>query len=134
MDHRLSGDGRQLCKGPPLRARRKRGAKNQAIGLSRGGQTTKIHALSDTLGRPVALKVTAGNISDITMAEALLAEVNDCRYVLADKGMIPISCGIQSGQRAPSLSFPAENPANGKSASTETVTSSGGWWKRYSAA
>ena len=33
----------------------------------------------------MALKVTAGNISDITMAEALLAEVNDCRCVLADK-------------------------------------------------
>lgn len=69
-----------------MRPRRKRGAKNQAIGLSRGGQTTKIHALSDTLGRPTTLKLTAGNVSDITMAEALLAEVDDCRYVLADKG------------------------------------------------
>ncbi|MBP7337793.1 IS5 family transposase, partial [Niveispirillum sp.] len=39
-----------------------------------------------TLGRPVALHVTAGNVSDITMAETLLAEVDDCRYVLADKG------------------------------------------------
>ncbi|GGE89645.1 hypothetical protein GCM10011317_53220 [Niveispirillum cyanobacteriorum] len=66
--------------------RRKRGAKAQAIGISRGGQTTKVHALTDTLGRPVALHVTAGNVSDITMAETLLAEVDDCRYVLADKG------------------------------------------------
>ncbi|MBP7339718.1 MAG: IS5 family transposase [Niveispirillum sp.] len=55
-------------------------------GISRGGQTTKVHALTDTLGRPVALHVTAGNVSDITMAETLLAEVDDCRYVLADKG------------------------------------------------
>lgn len=69
-----------------MRPRRKRGAKHQAIGLSRGGQTTKIHALSDTLGRPVVLKVTAGNVSDVTMAEALLAEVDGCRHVLADKG------------------------------------------------
>ncbi|QLH40022.1 MAG: IS5 family transposase [Defluviicoccus sp.] len=58
----------------------------QAIGLSRGGQTTKIHALSDTLGRPVVLKVTAGTVSDITMAEDLLAEVDTCRHILADKG------------------------------------------------
>lgn len=69
-----------------MRPRRKGGAKNQAIGLSRGGQTTKIHALSDTLGRPVALKLSAGNVADIKMADALLAEVEGCRYVLADKG------------------------------------------------
>ena len=30
--------------------------------------------------------MTAGNVSDITMADALLAEVETCRYVLADKG------------------------------------------------
>ncbi len=30
--------------------------------------------------------MTAGNVSDITMSETLLAEVDDCRYVLADKG------------------------------------------------
>ena len=80
MDHHRGGHGRQLCESAPLRPRRKRGAKAQAIGLSRGGQTTKIHALSDTLGRPVVLKVTAGNIPDITMAEDLLAEVDTCRH------------------------------------------------------
>jgi Transposase DDE domain. len=42
--------------------------------------------LSDTLGRPIVLQVTAGNVSDITMAEALLAEIKECRHVLADKG------------------------------------------------
>lgn len=86
MDHHRRCHGRQLREGTPVRPRRKRGAKNQAIGLSRGGQTTKIHALSDTLGRPIVFKLTAGNVSDITMAEALLAEVDNCRYVLADKG------------------------------------------------
>ena len=86
VDYRRRGDGRQLREGPPVRPGRKRGAKAQAIGVSRGGQTTKIHALSDTLGRPIILKVTAGNVADITMAEELLAEVEDCRYVLADKG------------------------------------------------
>jgi transposase len=86
MDYCGGSDGRQLREGPSLRSRRKRGAKNQAIGLSRGGQTTKIHTLSDTLGRPIVHKVTAGNVADIKMAEALLAEVGDCRHVLADKG------------------------------------------------
>lgn len=32
------------------------------------------------------IKVTAGNVSDVKMADALLAEVSNCRYVLADKG------------------------------------------------
>ena len=34
----------------------------------------------------MVLKVTAGTVSDITMAEDLLAEVDTCRHVLADKG------------------------------------------------
>ena len=76
----------QLREGAPLRPRRKRGAKQQAIGLSRGGQTTKIHGLSDTLGRPIVTKLSAGNLPDIKMADALLAKVDGCRYVLADKG------------------------------------------------
>jgi transposase len=86
MDHNQRSHGWQLREGASVRPRRKRGAKAQAIGISRGGQTTKFHALTDTPGRPVALHVTAGNVSDITMAETLLAEVDDCCYVLADKG------------------------------------------------
>ena len=34
----------------------------------------------------MVLTVTAGKLSDVTMAAALLAEVDGCRYVLADKG------------------------------------------------
>jgi hypothetical protein len=61
-----------LREGPPLRAWRKRGAKAQAIGVSRGGRTTKIHAICDLLGRPVALKLTPGNTSDIRAADDLM--------------------------------------------------------------
>jgi transposase len=86
VDHDGCRDGWQLREGASLRPRRKRGAQVQAIGISRGGQPTKIHALSDTLGRPVVLTVTAGNVSDIKMADALLAEVKNGGYVLADKG------------------------------------------------
>jgi transposase len=32
------------------------------------------------------IQLSAGNVSDVTMADALLAEVDECRYVLADKG------------------------------------------------
>jgi hypothetical protein len=43
-------------------------AKAQAIGPSRGGQTTKIHAVTDLLERPAILRLTPGNVADITKA------------------------------------------------------------------
>ena len=44
----------------------------QAIGRSRGGLTTKIHALVDALGNPVELMLTPGQAHDLTCAEPLL--------------------------------------------------------------
>lgn len=64
----------------------KRGAKAQAIGVSRGGQTTKIHAVCDLLGRPVALTLTPGNTSDIKAAELLKEHVTGFRRLVADRG------------------------------------------------
>ncbi len=50
------------------------------------GHTTKVHALTDVLGRPFALTLTPGNVSDVTVAPGLLARAKGARYVLADKG------------------------------------------------
>jgi len=53
----------------------RRGAKKngeQAIGRSRGGLTTKIHALVDALGNPVDLMLTPGQAHDLACAEPLL--------------------------------------------------------------
>lgn len=75
-----------LHQGTSLGPRRKRGAKTQAIGPSRGGQTTKIHALTDVIGRPFAFTLTAGNVADSTAAPALLMSLKGARYLLADKG------------------------------------------------
>jgi hypothetical protein len=36
----------------------------QAIGRSRGGWTTKVHELTDVIGRPYAPMLTAGNVSE----------------------------------------------------------------------
>ena len=36
----------------------------QAIGRSRGGWTTKVHALTDVIGRTYALMLTPGNVSE----------------------------------------------------------------------
>jgi len=50
----------------------KRGAQSQCIGRSRGGATTKIHALVDGLGNPTHIHLTPGNIHDIVEAPALI--------------------------------------------------------------
>jgi transposase len=84
--HQEHLDRLDLHQGAALGLRRKRGAKAQAIGPSRGGQTTKVHALTDTVGRPFALTLTPGNVADVTVAPVLLARARGARYVLADKG------------------------------------------------
>ena len=61
-------------------------AKNQAIGPSRVGQTTKIHVLTDVIGRPFAFKLTGGNGADSPIAPVLLNSLKGARYLLADKG------------------------------------------------
>ena len=57
----------------------------QAIGRSRGGLSTKIHAAVDALGNPVRIILTVGQQADITQAEALIADFA-ATSVLADKG------------------------------------------------
>ena len=84
--HGIDRYRQHLYQGTPFCPWRKRGARHQAIGPSRGGQTTKIHALTDTIGRPFAFELSAGNVADSTAAASLLNKVQGARYLLADKG------------------------------------------------
>ena len=74
-----------LSQGAGGRVRCKTGRSAQAIGRSRGGWTTKVHALIDVIGRPYTLMLAAGNVSDVKAAPALL-KAGRLRYLLADKG------------------------------------------------
>src|SRR5471030_3201304 len=65
---------------------RKRGEKNQAIGRSRGGRTTKIHALTDTECRPLAFMLTGGQVADCTAGAVLLEQLPQCDILHGDKG------------------------------------------------
>ncbi len=65
--------------------RRKRGEKNQAIGISRGGRTTKIHAAVDSKGRPLSFTVTGGQVHDSQVAEEVLDTPRSPLAVTADK-------------------------------------------------
>jgi transposase len=71
----------------PLGGGRKRGAFAQGIGASRGGRTSKIHGLTDAAGRPRILLISPGNLSDMTMAPALIeAAAGRFDRLIADKG------------------------------------------------
>ena len=78
--------GQQPCKNPPLRQRRKRGPDFEAIGPTKGGRNSKIHAVVDKYCRPWALILTPGNIADCVMAEECVSLIPGIKQLLADKG------------------------------------------------
>lgn len=60
-------------------------AEQEALGRSRGGFSTKIHAVTDAHGNPLAFVLTGGQESDIGQAERLIGEI-PAEAVIADKG------------------------------------------------
>lgn len=58
--------------------------KNQAIGRSSGGLTTKIHTICDALGNPVSFCLTGGQEHDLVGADTLLENFS-FGALLADK-------------------------------------------------
>ena len=63
----------------------KRGSADHCLGRSRGGLTTKIHAVVDAQGLPIRLGLTAGQAHDGQVADKLLDQLSPHTIVLADK-------------------------------------------------
>ena len=61
------------------------GQEQQAMGRTKGGLNTKIHAVVDAAGSPAGLLLGAGNEADISRAEETLSEVRGGQLV-GDKG------------------------------------------------
>jgi transposase len=57
----------------------------QALGRSRGGSTTKLHAVADACGRLVQMGLTAGHRHDAPQAWPLLEGLAPA-YLIADRG------------------------------------------------
>lgn len=55
------------------------------MGRSRGGLTTKIHALVDSNGLPIVLKLTAGQAHDGKSAQDMLGRLKKGNVLLADR-------------------------------------------------
>jgi transposase len=76
---------------PPLRRRRGKkkdgsgGQDEQALGRSRGGFGTKIHAAVSGLGLPVKLILTPGQAADVTQGKTLIEGV-PFEVVIGDRG------------------------------------------------
>src|SRR6201993_438640 len=60
--------------------------RRQPMGRSRGGLTSKIHAVVDTHGLPVRLALTAGEAHDNRLCSALLSALLPQTMLLADRG------------------------------------------------
>src|SRR3954463_16105213 len=60
--------------------------KRQSMGRSRGGLTSKIHALVDTNGLPIRLALTAGEAHDNRLVGKLLSRLKSGTMLLADRG------------------------------------------------
>src|SRR6202035_120270 len=82
---RHTDDRLDACQSAPLGGRRKRGEQKQAVGRSRGGRNTKIHALADAKGRLIAILLTGGEAHDCPVAERLIRRVKSSKYALGDK-------------------------------------------------
>lgn len=63
----------------------KRGEQKQAIGRSRGGRNTKIHAIADAKGRLLSILLTGGEAHDCPPARRLLRRTRAARKLLGDK-------------------------------------------------
>lgn len=59
---------------------------DEAIGKSRGGNSTKIHLAVDSGGLPVHFEISGGQVHDIVHAQSLIAEAPKSSSVTADKG------------------------------------------------
>ena len=78
-------DRLDVHQGAPLGLRRKKGEQKQAIGRSRGGRNTKIHAIADAKGRLLSILLTGGQAHDCPLAERLIRRTKAARKLLGDK-------------------------------------------------
>ena len=60
--------------------------RGRLIGRDKGGLNSKLHAVTDAVGRPIQLFLTAGNVSDYIGARALLPSLPAADWMLADRG------------------------------------------------
>ena len=79
------------------------------MGRSRGGLTTKIHAVVDAEGRPVALELTAGQTHDSKMALPMLSVMRQGTIILGDKAYDTNALRAQAKEKKAWANIPAKS-------------------------
>ena len=67
--------------------------RGRLIDRTKCGMNTKLHAVTDTLGRPTRFFMTAGQVSDYTRARALVGNLPAAEWLLGDRGYDADWCG-----------------------------------------
>jgi transposase len=83
------------------------------MGRSRGGLTTKIHALVDAEGRPVDLVLTAGQTHDGKPAIAMLDALQPDTILLADRAYDSNAIRELAAQRGAWANIPPKKTRTG---------------------
>ncbi|MFG1404437.1 IS5 family transposase [Xanthobacter sediminis] len=86
--------------------RQKGGDDDRCMGRSRGGLTTKIHALVDAEGRPIHLALTAGQAGDAPAGRELLAHLAPGGILLADKAYDTDAIRAETAERGAFANVP----------------------------
>jgi transposase len=101
-------DRQHLDQGAAIGWRRKRGPAEQAIGRSRGGRTTKIHAITDSQGRLFRFSLTPGNVADITEAYRLAEQLPSNGCLIGDMGYDALELRQQLAFRGTASVIPSQ--------------------------
>jgi hypothetical protein len=85
-----SNDGIAMIDGTSVRVHQLAGTlttehPDRCLGRSRGGLTSKIHAVTDGKLLPIKIAVTPGHAHDLTAATELLTDLSPGGMILADK-------------------------------------------------
>src|SRR5277367_2814957 len=98
---RGAGDRLDAHQGTPLGLGRKKGERSQAIGRSRGGRNTKIHAIADAKGRLLSILLSGGEAHDCPPAKRLIRRTKPARKLLGDRAYDSAPQPMSLTRRAP---------------------------------
>ena len=108
--------------GAPLSPGRKRGEQKQAIGRSRGGRNTKIHAIADARGRLLSILLSGGEAHDCPPAHRLVRRTKAAIKLLGDKAYDSAELRQRLKERGTKPVIPNRSNRNSRSASTGNPT------------
>src|SRR5262249_54183775 len=102
--------------------------KRQSMGRSRGGLTSKIHAVVDSSGLPVRLALTTGEAHDNRLAAKPLSRLKSGSMLLADRGYDADWIRTLVRQHGAWANIPREVIGKRRSASARIFTGPAIWW------